>query len=101
MLSLDATVSPADARAAIRRGDWPNTTTGIANGYAQANLVIIPEAYASDFLRFCMANREACPVLDVSEPGSFHPQALGDAIDLRTDVPRYRVYEHGELVAEP
>ncbi|WP_110640629.1 putative hydro-lyase [Salinicola sp. CPA57] len=101
MLSLDAIVSPADARAAIRRGDWPNTTTGIAKGYAQANLVIIPEAYASDFLRFCMANRAACPVLDVSEPGSFHPQALGDAIDLRTDVPRYRVYEHGELVDEP
>ncbi|WP_251977713.1 putative hydro-lyase [Salinicola avicenniae] len=99
LLTGDST--PAAARQAIRRGDWPHTTTGIANGYAQVNLVIIPEAYASDFLRFCMANRPSCPVLDVTEPGSPLPASLGEDIDLCRDVPRYRVYEHGELVDQP
>ncbi|WP_081803655.1 putative hydro-lyase [Halotalea alkalilenta] len=92
---------PLEARHAIRRGDWPRSTAGLSDGHAQANLAIIPARYADDFLRFCMANRAACPLLDVTQPGDPHPVSLGEDIDLRSDVPRYRIYEHGRLVAEP
>jgi uncharacterized protein YcsI (UPF0317 family) len=81
---------------------WRKPTAGLAPGYVQANLVILPQEHAFDFLRFCFLNPKACPLLDVSEAGS--PAASSywaEGSDLRTDLPKYRVYQHGELVAEP
>jgi len=92
----------SEARQAIRSGRWRANTAGLAPGYVQANLVVLPQSFAFDFLRFCFLNPKPCPVLDVTEPGSFHPSpAWADGADLRTDVPRYRVYERGRVIAEP
>jgi uncharacterized protein YcsI (UPF0317 family) len=92
---------PQALRAAIRRGTWTGPTAGLAPGAAQANLVVLPAADALDFLRFCVHNAQACPVLEVTDPGSVEPALTAPGADLRTDVPRYRVYRDGELVEEP
>jgi uncharacterized protein YcsI (UPF0317 family) len=91
----------AAARAAIRRGDWTGPTAGLAPGYTQANLVMLPEADAFDFLCFCVRNPKPCPVLEVTDPGSAEPAGTAPGADLRTDVPRYRVYRDGEPGGEP
>src|SRR5438093_8426330 len=93
--------SGADVRRQARTGAWQGPTAGLAMGYVQANLVIVPRELAFDFLLFCQRNPKPCPVLDVTEPGSPEPRAIALGADLRTDLPRYRVYEHGELVDEP
>ena len=67
----------------------------------QANLAILPKELANDFLRFCMANPKPCPVLAVSDPGDPSLPTLGDDLDLRSDLPRYRVWRNGELAEEP
>ncbi|HPH96235.1 MAG TPA: putative hydro-lyase [Anaerolineaceae bacterium] len=91
----------AEARLLIRSGGWRRPTAGLAPGHVQANLAILPQADALDFARFCFRNPRPCPVLDVTEPGSPHPSAaLAAGADLRTDLPRYRVYRGGELAAE-
>ena len=89
------------ARAAIRRGEWTGHTSGLSRDQVQGNVVILPQAYANDFLRFCQRNPKPCPVLAVSEPGDPRLPTLGSDIDIRTDVPRYRVWQKGELVGEP
>ena len=85
----------------IRTGDFTGPTAGLAPGNVQANLVILPEALAHDFLRFAQANPKPCPVLAVSEAGDPRFPTLGADLDIRTDLPRYRVWRNGELVAEP
>jgi uncharacterized protein YcsI (UPF0317 family) len=100
-LTHDEHARPQALRAAIRRGDWTGPTAGLAPGAAQANLVVLPEPDALDFLRFCVHNAQACPVLEVTDPGSPEPSHTAPGADLRTDVPRYRVYRDGELVDEP
>lgn len=99
---LTASSSAAAARAAIRAGTWRAPTAGLAAGYVQANLVILPPAQAFDFLRFCVANPKACPVLDVTAPGDTAPGVeWGAGADLRTDLPAYRVYRNGALAEQP
>ena len=88
-------------RLRIRAGDFSGTTAGLAPGNVQANLVILPKALAHDFLRFAQANPKPCPVLAVSEAGDPHLPGLGSDLDIRSDLPRYRVWRHGELVEEP
>ena len=90
-----------ELRTAVRAGEHTGTTAGLAPGYTQANLVALPEADAFDFLRFCVANPKPCPVLDVSDPGSPEPAQMAPGADLRTDLPRYRIWRDGELVDEP
>ena len=90
---------PRALRQAIRDGRWRGPTAGLAPGYAQANVVIVSRALAYDFLLFCQRNPKPCPVLEVTEAGSPHP-ACAPGADLRTDVPGYRLYRHGDLVAE-
>ena len=97
-------LNPTDAlgaRLAIRRGEWTGHTSGLADRHVQGNLVILPRALADDFLRFCQRNPKPCPLLAMSEPGDPALPALGAGIDIRSDVPRYRVWRHGELVDEP
>lgn len=88
-------------RAAVRAGLHQAQTAGLAPGYVQGNLVIVPERWAFDFLRFCVRNPRPCPVIGVGEPGDPTIPALAGDLDIRSDLPRYRVWRDGELVDEP
>ena len=90
-----------EVRSRIRSGEHDGTTGGLARRHVQTNLVILPEDYAFDFLKFCVRNPKPCPVLEVTDVGSPVPLSMAPEADLRTDVPRYRVYENGDLVDEP
>ncbi|HEX3657786.1 MAG TPA: putative hydro-lyase [Pirellulales bacterium] len=92
--------SPAALRQAIRDGQFTGPTAGQAPGFAQANLVIVPHAAAHDFEAFCRRNSQACPLLAQTEPGNPEPAGAAPEADLRTDVPRYRVFRHGRCEAE-
>jgi uncharacterized protein YcsI (UPF0317 family) len=94
-------IAGARERRRIRAGDFTGPTAGLAAGNVQANLVILPQALAHDFLRFAQANPKPCPVLAVSDPGDPRLPGLGADLDLRTDLPRYRLWRRGELVEEP
>jgi uncharacterized protein YcsI (UPF0317 family) len=85
----------------MRQGLFTGPTSGLAPGNVQANLVILPKDLANDFLRFAQANPRPCPVLGVTEVGDPRLPMLGEDLDLRTDLPRYRVWRHGELTEEP
>jgi len=92
-------LAPREIRALIRQGKWDKVTAGLAMGYAQANLVILPQKYAFDFLLFCQRNPKPCPLLEVLEPGKFRTAFLAKNADVRMDIPRYNVYRHGKLEA--
>jgi len=77
------------------------TTSGVANGYVQGNLVILPEKFASAFHRFCQLNPKPCPIIGMSDVGNPMIPSLGADLDIRTDVPRYRVWRDGEVTDEP
>ncbi len=91
--------SPANAahaaRLSIRSGAHRSHTAGLAPGHVQGNLCILPKAYAADFLLFCQRNPKPCPILAVGEPGDPHLPSLGADLDIRTDVPGYRLFENG------
>jgi len=89
------------ARLRVRSREHTGHTCGLALGFTQGNVVIVPAAIADDFLRFCQSNPKPCPLLAVSRPGDPNLPTLGVDLDIRTDVPRYRVFRHGELVDEP
>jgi len=91
----------AEVRHQARIGALAGPSPGLAMGYVQANLVIVPRELAFDFLLFCQRNPKPCPVLDVTEAGDPEPRLVAPGADLRTDAPRYRVYRNGELVDEP
>ena len=90
-----------DARLMIRRGGFTGPTSGLAPGYVQGNLAILPNALASDFLRFCQLNPKPCPLLAASAPGDPCLPSLGEDLDIRTDLGRYKVWRDGEVVDEP
>ena len=100
MSSVPPFFTGADVRHACRTGDWVGPTSGLAPGYAQANLVILPRDWAFDFLLFCQRNPRPCPLIAVTEPGSWQPRVAPES-DLRTDLPKYRVWHDGILVDEP
>ncbi|OES45130.1 putative hydro-lyase [Domibacillus iocasae] len=87
-------------RKQIRENKWTTPTAGLAPGYTQANLVILPKEQAYDFLLFCQRNPKACPLLEVTDAGSPIPRLTAPTADLRYDTPKYRIYRHGELVEE-
>jgi uncharacterized protein YcsI (UPF0317 family) len=86
----------AALRLACREGRFAAPTSGHAKGFQQGNVVILPRDLAADFLRFCVVNPKPAPILGVSEPGDPTLPMLGQGIDIRTDVPRYRVFRDGE-----
>lgn len=96
---MDGPTSPNALRELIRTGQWTTPTTGVTPGYVQANLVMLPKAAAFDFLLFCVRNPKPCPILDVLEPGAWEPK-IAPGADLRTDLPKYRVYRDGKLSEE-
>ncbi len=92
-------MAPREVRERIRSGVFTGNTSGFASGYVQCNVVILPAVAAADFLRFCQLNPKPCPLLASSEPGDPALPTLGD-IDIRTDVPAYRVFRDGALAEE-
>ncbi len=92
--------SGSQVRLACRSGALDGPTSGLAPGYVQGNLVVLPRDWAEEFLRFCVANPKPCPLLGVSEPGASAIPALGRDMDIRTDLPRYRVWRDGALSEE-
>ena len=92
--------APAEIRSLIRRGEYEGVTGGLAPGYVQANLVILPRELSFDFLLFCQRNPRPCPLLEVMESGEFEPKLTSPGADVRTDLPKYRIFRNGELVDE-
>jgi uncharacterized protein YcsI (UPF0317 family) len=90
-----------EARLAIRRGDHRGPTAGLAPGFVQGNLAILPGDLAADFMRFCHLNPKPCPLLAAGAPGDWRLPSLADDLDVRTDLPRYRVFKRGEPTDEP
>lgn len=97
---MNDTLSPQALRQTIRVGAHTGNTSGLAPGFVQCNIVILPAAWAGDFMRFCQLNPRPCPLIaTVNSPGDYTLPPLGD-VDIRTDVPSYRIFRDGELVEE-
>jgi uncharacterized protein YcsI (UPF0317 family) len=92
-------LSPKAVRGLCRTGEFTGPTSGVAKGYVQANMMIVPRDYAFDFLLFCQRNPKPCPLVEVLDPGQAAPRCAPDA-DIRTDLPGYRLYEEGRLTRE-
>ena len=92
--------SPAKVRAQIREGLITGQTSGMCEGYAQANLCVLPREYAYDFLLFAMRNPRACPLLEVSDEGSRTLHEIARGADIARDFPKYRFYKNGTLAGE-
>jgi uncharacterized protein YcsI (UPF0317 family) len=101
MIDAEAYPTGLAVRRAIRRNVYAGPTSGLAPGYVQANLAILPQKLAESFLQFCQRNPKPCPLIGVSAPGDPHIPALGEDLDIRTDLPRYRVWRDGALTDEP
>ena len=93
-------VHPREIRRGIRAGRYRSHTAGLAPGYVQGNVCILPREYAADFRAFCERNPKPCPLLAVARPGDPRLPELGEDLDIRTDVPRYRVFRDGRLEGE-
>lgn len=91
---------PSEIRKAIREGRWNRVTHGLAPGYVHANLAILPERYAFDFMRFCFRNPKPCPLIDVTDPGDPEPRRAAPGADIRTDLGKYKVYKDGKYTGE-
>jgi uncharacterized protein YcsI (UPF0317 family) len=101
MRTADRAATGLAVRLTIREGSHIGPTSGLAHGFVQANLAILPQSAAGDFIRFCKLNPKPCPLVGVATPGDWRIPALGENLDLRTDLPRYRVWRHGAVVDEP
>jgi len=91
----------AEVRAAVRSGRLRHPTSGAAPDFVQTNVAILPRDVAFDFLLFCQRNPKPCPVIEVMEPGQAEAKLSAPGSDIRTDVPKYRVYRNGKLTDEP
>ncbi len=101
MIIMDMmTARPYDVRLMIRQGQLKGQTSGMCKGYAQANLVTLPRNIAYDFLLFAQRNPRPCPLLEVSNTGDRFLHQIAEDCDIATDIPKYRIYEHGELKGE-
>jgi len=94
-------LSLSEVRSIVRRGDWTDNLVRIGVGYAKFNLVVLPQELAYEFLLFSLRNPNCAHVSEVTDPGDPHPKILAPEADLRTDLPRYRVFKDGELIEEP
>jgi uncharacterized protein YcsI (UPF0317 family) len=92
--------NPREVRRAARSLGYTGYTAGLAPGHVQANVCILPTAYAEDFLLFCQRNPKPCPLLSRSDAGNPRLTALAEDLDIRTDIPRYHVFRDGKFVEE-
>ena len=90
---------PETMRELIRNREFMMPTSGVASGYAQGNLVIIPKEYAYDFLLFAYRNPKPCPLLYVSDAGEKHLDKIAAESNIYTDIGNYNIYENGVLVS--
>lgn len=95
-----STMQPSEVRALIREGKITGQTSGMCAGYAQGNLLILPREQAYDFLLFTQRNPKSCPILEVGNVGSRLVRKMANNADIATDIPKYRVWENGELTGE-
>ncbi|WP_272029876.1 putative hydro-lyase [Oceanobacillus kimchii] len=89
---------PKQQRESFRSNQYTGTTSGMCDNFLQANMIILPKEYAFEFLLFCQRNPKSCPIVDVLEEGVTTPK-IADA-DVRTDLPKYRIYRNGQLDKE-
>ncbi|MDI9336317.1 MAG: putative hydro-lyase [Gammaproteobacteria bacterium] len=87
-------------RQSVRQGEWTLHTSGVLPGHLQGNVVILPSDWAQDFYQFCLNNPKPCPIIGMSEVGDPRLPALGLDLDIRIDVPKYRIWQNGKLVSE-
>src|SRR5690625_7088697 len=87
------TMAPSEIRNLIRNQEITGPTAGMSKGFTQANLVMLKKEHAFDFLLFCQRNPKPCPLLDVTEAGSFTPVKIANGADIRKDIPKYRIYK--------
>lgn len=95
-----SSMTPAEVRQLIREGKITGQTSGMCDGYAQGNLLVLPMAQAYDFLLFTQRNPKSCPVLEVGDTGSRLVKRMAANADIATDIPKYRIWENGELTGE-
>lgn len=94
-------ILPSELRQKIRTGEHVSNTSGLCNGFVQANVVILPKDWATDFLMFARANPKPCPIVAMSSvAGEYKLEDVGPDFDIRTDVPLYRIWENGNLTTE-
>ncbi|MCK8827352.1 putative hydro-lyase [Natroniella acetigena] len=91
---------PQEFREEIRKGSFKKHTSGFCSGFAQANLVVLPHKLAFDFMLFAQRNPKPCPILDVTDVGDYEPRLVAPGADIRSDLPKYKVYEDGKVVTE-
>ncbi len=90
-----------EIRSLCRGNRFDRPTAGVAQGYVQANLVVLRSSDAADFERFCRLNPSPCPLLEVTKPGQFEPTELAPGADVRTDLSQYRVFREGVCIDQP
>ncbi|OJD40679.1 uncharacterized protein BKCO1_100094 [Diplodia corticola] len=107
----DASAYPTGHSARVAaRANAILSTSGLAPDYLQANLIVLPSRYAADFRLLCKRNPVPCPLLaESASVGSYSAlkswmdgvadDAVAKGIDIRTDAPRYMVYNNGTLTA--
>src|SRR5438445_1846543 len=91
---------PREIRSGIRSGKISGITAGLGQNFVQANLAVLPRDHAYDFLLFCQRNPRPCPLIEVTDVGSAEPVGVAPGADLRTDIPKYRIYKDGALADE-
>ncbi len=82
------------------QGLFDKPTAGYCSGHVQANLVVLPEKYARDFETFCRKNPKPCPILEIVGPGKYKSKTLASGADLRNTIPRYLIWEYGQVQKE-
>jgi uncharacterized protein YcsI (UPF0317 family) len=93
-------ITPYEARLLFRTGQYAGYTSNFCQGYVQGNLCILPHEYALDFASYCQRNPKACPVIAIGGVGDPYLPTLGEDLDIRSDVPSYRVFRDGVMVEE-
>ncbi len=91
---------PEEVRRLIREGKITTQTSGMCDGYAQANLIVLPAEDAYDFLLFAQRNPKSCPILEVGDVGSRVIKRMANFADVAKDIPKYRLWINGELEGE-
>ena len=97
---MNAQITPLELRQKIRSGEHTGNTSGFCPGFVQCNMVILPKDWANEFLQFCQKNPKPCPVLGMSDAGSWEIPELAANLDIRSDLPSYKIFENGEVVNE-
>lgn len=93
-------LTPSQFRQRIRSGEHTGNTSGFCPGFVQTNMVILPKDWANDFLQFCQKNPKPCPVLGISETGSWEIPELAKDLDIRSDISSYKIFEDGLVTNE-